>query len=128
MKRSGLSRPPTSQPGRSDAESLLGREREMSELLAGLEDAFSGRGRLFLIAGEPGIGKSRLAGELAARARDRQATVLWGRCWEAGGAPAYWPWVQCLRSYLRGTSAEARELGDRAVDLAPMVPELQGKS
>ena len=100
----------------------------MSELLAGLEDAFSGRGRLFLIAGEPGIGKSRLAGELAARARDRQATVLWGRCWEAGGAPAYWPWVQCLRSYLRGhdPGAVRAYLGGGAADIAQMLPEIEG--
>ena len=54
--------------------------------------------RPVLLAGEPGIGKSRLAEELATRARDRGARVLVGRCWEAGGAPAYWPWVQALRS------------------------------
>jgi len=41
-----------------------------------------------LVTGEPGIGKSRLAGEFATRARDQGARVLSGRCWEAGGAPA----------------------------------------
>ena len=75
----------------SRAASSSGRERELAELVAGLEDAFAGRGRLFLVAGEPGIGKSRLAEELAARAHARGARVLVGRCWEAGGAPAYWP-------------------------------------
>lgn len=128
VKSSGAPRPPASLHGRSIAETLLGREREMSELLAGLDDAFSGRGRLFLIGGEPGIGKSRLADELAAHARDRQATVLWGRCWEAGGAPAYWPWVQCLRSYLRGHDPEAvrAHLGGGATDIAQMLPEIEG--
>ena len=70
---------------------FVGRERELGELLSGLEDALAGRGRLFLLAGEPGIGKSRLTEELAVCARARGARVLVGRCWEAGGAPAYWP-------------------------------------
>ena len=86
---------------------FVGRERELAELVAGLDDAFAGRGRLFLLGGEPGIGKSRLADELIAQARARGARVLVGRCWEAGGAPAYWPWVQSLRAYVRETSPEA---------------------
>src|SRR5919106_1338368 len=49
---------------------------------------------------ELGIGKSRLVDELATRARAQDAQVLVGRCWEAGGAPAYWPWVQALRGHL----------------------------
>jgi tetratricopeptide (TPR) repeat protein len=107
---------------------FVGREAEMEQLTAGLDEARVGRGRLFLVSGEPGIGKSRLAEELAARAREGGFRVLWGRCWEEGGAPAYWPWVQCIRSLLRGTSAEATsDLGDRA-DLAPMVPELRRKT
>src|SRR5205823_6322963 len=55
---------------------FVGRERELDELLAAFEDAASGRGRLFLISGEPGIGKSRLADELTDRARVRRADVL----------------------------------------------------
>ncbi len=107
--------------------SLLGREHEMSELLAALDDARSGQGSLFLIGGEPGIGKSRLADEAASRARDRGVTVLWGRCWEAGGAPAYWPWVQALRSYIRATDTGRLhdEMGAGAVDIAQMLPEVQ---
>jgi hypothetical protein len=77
---------------------FVGRRQELTELLAGLEDALEGHGRLFLLAGEAGIGKSRLADELATTARELGAMVLWGRCWEAGGAPAYWPWVQSIRS------------------------------
>src|SRR5215831_4674358 len=80
------------------APALVGRDFELAELLAGLDDAACGTGRLFLLAGDPGIGKSRLAGEAAARARVRGVKVVWGRCWEAGGAPAYWPWVQALRA------------------------------
>ena len=59
-----------------------------------------------VVGGEPGIGKSRLAEELASRAADSGAEVLWGRCWEAEGAPPYWPWVQALRSCVRGRGPE----------------------
>ena len=95
---------------------FVGRAAELSELVAGLDDAFAGRGRLFLLVGEPGIGKTRLAEELMARAADRGARVLVGRCWEAGGAPAYWPWVQSMRGYANATDA---------TDLAQIVPELR---
>jgi DNA-binding SARP family transcriptional activator len=106
---------------------FVGRDAELAELVAGLDDAFAGRGRLFLCVGEPGIGKSRLTEELLARARVRGARVLVGRCWEAGGAPAYWPWVQSMRSYVRETEpATLRDqLGAGASDLAQLVPELR---
>ena len=76
---------------------FVGREQELAQLVAGLDDAIGGRGRLFLLVGEAGIGKSRLADELIQAARARRVDVAVGRCWEAGGAPAYWPWVQSLR-------------------------------
>jgi eukaryotic-like serine/threonine-protein kinase len=106
---------------------LVGRDGELAELVRGLDDALAGRGRLFLLGGEPGIGKSRLAEELSAQARLRGARVLIGRCWEAGGAPAYWPWVQALRPYLRETDPEAlrTQLGREAGDLATILPEVR---
>ncbi len=105
---------------------FVGRGAELAELVAGLDDALAGHGRLFLIAGEPGIGKSRLAEELASRARRRGALVLVGRCWEAGGAPAYWPWVQALRSYIAGVDPEAlrSQLGLGGPELVQLFPEL----
>jgi len=108
------------------ADVFVGRERELGELLSGLEDAFVGRGHLFLVSGEPGIGKSRLADEVANEARERGAQVLIGRCWEAGGAPAYWPWVQPVRAYLAACDRERLrlELGSGASDLAQIIPEL----
>ncbi len=66
---------------------FVGRARELAALDDALGAALGGRGRILLIAGEPGIGKSRLVEELAARARGREAQVLIGRCWEAGGRP-----------------------------------------
>ena len=76
---------------------FVGRESELTMLSAALEDAIAGRGKLVLLEGEPGIGKSYLAEEFMRHAGTRGAVVLTGRCWEAGGAPAYWPWVQALR-------------------------------
>ena len=61
---------------------FVGRQQEMGELKACLEDALSGRGRMVTLVGEPGIGKSRTAQELATYAGRRQAHVLWGRCYE----------------------------------------------
>ncbi|MGH2452202.1 MAG: ATP-binding protein [bacterium] len=109
------------------AGTFVGRGQELEALLDGLTDAFAGRGRLFLVSGEPGIGKSRLADEFAARARERGAVVLWGRCWEAGGAPAFWPWVQSIRAYLRHQSRDVirEQLAAGAADLAQMLPELR---
>jgi DNA-binding SARP family transcriptional activator/tetratricopeptide (TPR) repeat protein len=106
---------------------FVGRAKELEELGAGVDDAFAGRGRLFLLVGEPGIGKSRLAEEVVRQARARGARVLVGRCWEAGGAPAYWPWVQSLRVLVRETEPEAlrHQLGAGAADLASLLPELR---
>jgi DNA-binding SARP family transcriptional activator len=108
---------------------FVGRKAELDELLAGLDDAIAGRGRLFLLVGEPGIGKSRLAEELAARASARGARILVGRCWEAGGAPAYWPWVESLRRYVRDTEpAELpAALGPGAAEIAQLVPEIRSE-
>ena len=106
---------------------FVGREGELAELTAALGDALAGRGRLVLVGGEAGIGKSRLAEELARRAQARGARVLVGRCWEAGGAPAYWPWVQVLRGCVRGREPDVlrAQLGHGAADVVALVPELR---
>jgi DNA-binding SARP family transcriptional activator len=119
--------PPDAPAPESPRSAFVGRQREFADLAAGLDDAVAGRGRLFLLAGEPGIGKSRLAEELIAHATARGARVLVGRCWEAGGAPAYWPWVQALRAYVRESDPGAlrSQLGAGAGDLAQIIPELR---
>jgi len=108
-------------------QAFVGREPETEALLAGLGDATSGRGRFFALGGEPGIGKTRLADEFSTRAKAEGALVLWGRCWEAGGAPAYWPWSQSLRGLLRELDPEAlrERVAGGGADLAQMLPELR---
>ncbi len=116
-----------SEPGASiPAGSFVGRRTELDALRTALDETIRGQGRCFLIAGEPGIGKSRLAEEGLRIAHQRGVRVLVGRCWEAGGAPAYWPWVQALRPYLRELDHEPLRaaLGPGAVDLAQLFPEL----
>jgi DNA-binding SARP family transcriptional activator len=87
-------------PGRAAAEPLEGRDGELALLQAGLEDALAGRGRLFVVVGDAGAGKSRLADELASVAKQRGIQIFWGRAWAGGGAPAYWPWTQALKDAL----------------------------
>jgi DNA-binding SARP family transcriptional activator len=84
-------------PGRRAASPLVGRTDELALLQAGIDDALAGRGRLFLVVGEAGAGKTRLADEVASAAKQRGVRILWGRGWAGGGAPAYWPWSQAMR-------------------------------
>jgi len=74
---------------------LVGRDWELAELKAALSRIATG-GALCLFTGEPGIGKTRLAAEATSLARGCGVRVSWGRCWEAGGAPPYWPWREAL--------------------------------
>ncbi len=99
----------------------------MDELRAGLEDALSGRGRLLMLVGEPGIGKTRTSEEFATYAALRNTQVLWGRCYEGEGAPAYWPWVQLIRSYVHECDPQAlmSEMGPGAADIAQVVSEVR---
>ena len=102
---------------------FVGRQRGMGELKSALEEALLGRGRLMMLVGEPGIGKTRTAEELATYARVRGAQVLWGRCYEEQGMPPYWPWIQTIRAYVREQDAQKllSEMGEGAGDIAGIV-------
>jgi hypothetical protein len=106
--------------------SIVGRASEIAEIMRGFEDAASGRGRVYVIAGEGGIGKTRLATEIARLAIERGATVAWGRCAEAGGAPAFWPWIQILRSLRRARARGPAREDARTASLERLLPELRG--
>ena len=104
---------------------FVGRGHALAELEAAIDAAVAGQGVLALVTGDPGIGKTQLASEVAARARARGVLVLRGACWEGGGAPAYWPWTQVLRDWMRtADDASLDALEARVTDLAALVPEL----
>lgn len=107
--------------------SFIGREAELHELRRAVDEAIAGRGRVVTVVGEAGIGKTRLASELQSYAALRGAQVLWGRCHDREGAPAFWPWVQAIRSYAKTREPDdlRRELGSGAADVAHVVSEIR---
>jgi tetratricopeptide (TPR) repeat protein len=111
---------PLRRPADSRAD-FVGRKAELAVLRAALEDACAGQKRIVLVAGEPGIGKTRLAQELAAIAVERDVQVLWGRCWESGDGVAFWPWVQIIREYARTQRTASLRAGAGAAIVTQVV-------
>jgi hypothetical protein len=115
---------------RSDAVRTLqlpGRERELAEVGDTLSALAGGRGGVLLIAGEPGVGKTRLANTLLAAARAQGALGLIGRCYEMEGTPPFTPFGEVLDYVLRLVPAQTfREvLGDAAPEVARVQPSLR---
>ena len=113
--------------GLDDPRRLLRRDGELAQLRAGLEDAKLGRGRLFLVGGEAGVGKTSLVEAFIASVERTEVRACWGRCWEGGGAPAYWPWMQVLRACVADAPDDetlASQLGAGAADVAQLAPEV----
>src|SRR4051794_799933 len=106
---------------------FVGREREVDKLREGFEDALGGHGRLLMVVGEPGIGKTRTAEELVTYARLRGARVMVGRAYEAEGAPAYWPWLQIARAFIEEGDRDklSEQIGAGAADIARVMTELR---
>ena len=77
---------------------LVGRDQPLRQLVRALDEASAGIGRLVLVSGEPGVGKTSLATVGLAEAERRGATTATGVCWDGAGAPGLWPWVQILRA------------------------------
>jgi tetratricopeptide (TPR) repeat protein len=105
---------------------FVGRRHELGILKAALEQALTGRGSSHAVAGEPGIGKSRLAQELALYAALRGARVIRGGCSDAGDATPYLPFLEALDTCLRELPADAvgSLLGARAPLIARLLPQL----
>jgi predicted ATPase len=108
----------------SASRQLFGRERELAVLTHALADSEGGRARIVWIGGEPGIGKTRLAEELAAAASQR-VTVAWARCVDRDAAPPYWPWAEAIRAILRTAPLEELQLSVSCRErLGALVPDL----
>jgi predicted ATPase/class 3 adenylate cyclase len=105
---------------------FVGRKEEMASLEQALAAARGGRGGVVMLAGEPGIGKTRLAEEFCDHARNG-ATVVRGGCYEGDIGAPYRPWVEALREYV-GTHPgnDLRyQLGPGAPEVATLLPELR---
>jgi DNA-binding winged helix-turn-helix (wHTH) protein len=108
---------------------FVGRAHAMERLHAALASAIGGRGRLVLLVGEPGIGKTRTAEELGAEARRRGAAVVFARAHESEGAPSFWPWIQILRALVtpRPTAGAPRRRA-AAMPTTALLRVLEGES
>ena len=108
---------------------LVGRQRELTALWSQFEKTTAGRLQVTLVAGEPGIGKTRLLHEVAGRAEQAGGLVLRGGASEAEGMPPYLPFLEALGGYIR--TAPLEQLRAQADPVAPILatilPELPGR-
>ena len=111
-----------------DVTPFVGRRSEMARVRSHLDATMAGSGRVVMIAGEPGIGKTRTAAELEDYAEKRGCHVLWGRCYEEAGAPPYWSWIQTIRSYVESADSGRllEEMREGALEISGIVPEVRG--
>ena len=110
----------------SSSVAFVGRSAELGELRAALTEALGGSSRAVLITGEPGVGKTALAVQLAGEAEALGVPVSWGRGSESGEAPAFWPWIQIVRDQLlRSDPADRKRLERYAAPLYQMMPQLK---
>ena len=93
--------------GGNAAQVMVGRDRELARVTGLLEDALAGRGRLVLCTGEAGIGKTRLAEELAVAASARGVPVAWARAADRGSSPPYGLWRLVLAESAVGSGSAA---------------------
>jgi DNA-binding winged helix-turn-helix (wHTH) protein/tetratricopeptide (TPR) repeat protein len=107
------------------AHTLVGREPELQTLHGLIAAAQTGRGLCALISGDPGIGKTALVEALAAVAHAHAFEVAWGKAWEDGGAPPFWPFIQVLRALVERHGLEhlQRASGARWNELAALVAD-----
>ena len=104
--------------------SLVGRNAELARILSAVDAVGGGEGRLIMLAGEPGIGKTRLAQEVTLHLRNRSFLVAAGRCYEPQQAVPFYPFLEALAVlYAVAPSAIQSEAGRRWADLGQLLPE-----
>lgn len=121
-ERIGLPAPLDTEP----AYRFVGRRQHLDRLASLWADLPSTGVKLVSVAGEAGVGKSRLCAEFARQIRSNGGVVLYGQCDEFTGY-AYEPFVQALESYVDAAADRARDLGRHAVELSRIVPSIRDR-
>ena len=106
---------------------FVGRAQELEGLKALFDETLSGKGRVVMVVGEPGIGKTRLTEELGVYTAVRGAQVCWGHCYEGELGVPYLPFVEALRTYVRDKGGDElrTELSTGAPEVATIVSDLR---
>ncbi len=105
---------------------LVDRVNELGTLKVMLERATRGEGNLVFVAGEAGVGKTRIADELVALAREKHVTTLSGRCSRREGKIPYAPWIEQIREFVRNNPSQLlfKVVGNFGAEVAKLVPEI----
>ncbi|MDX1383224.1 MAG: AAA family ATPase, partial [Thermoanaerobaculia bacterium] len=108
---------------------MVGREAELDRLQSLWRETRTSGGRLVLVSGEPGVGKTRLARELVASVGLEGGLILSGGCYEHEATTPYLPFVEALRQFVRDAEDETLRtvLGDSAVEIARLAPEIASR-
>jgi tetratricopeptide (TPR) repeat protein/DNA-binding XRE family transcriptional regulator len=106
---------------------LIGREVEMGRLLTVIDDVTKGIGRVVMLAGEPGIGKTRLAQEMTLHLRARGVLVATGQCYEPEQTVPYYPFLEALTAASRAAPPSLQaEIPQRWPHLERLLPDRAG--
>ena len=105
--------------------SLFGRDDLRTRLEEHVAAVAAGEGRFVWLAGEAGIGKTRMLAELETLAAERGVRVLRATAWDDPGTPPFWLWVQVLRDAAAGRAPDAlaEAWGPRARPAVDLLPE-----
>jgi tetratricopeptide (TPR) repeat protein/transcriptional regulator with XRE-family HTH domain len=110
--------------GALPAAHLVAREQELGRILDAMEAVEGGWGRLVLLTGEPGIGKTRLAQEASVHAREGGFVVATGRCYEAQSGVPFYPFLEALGTLYEDALPKVRkEIPERWPYLARLLPD-----
>ncbi|MDX6728255.1 MAG: hypothetical protein QOK49_3060 [Baekduia sp.] len=112
-------------PARVTSDAFIGRRAELAQLAAAAAHAHTGHASMLFVAGESGVGKTRLLDHFADRVRADGVRVLWGDCIDLGDSELpYAPIVSALRQLVRGGHPVFDALGSSRAELARLLPEL----
>lgn len=114
-------------PGRIGRTPFVGRGRELQQLHAALDVAATGQGQVVLVAGEPGIGKTRLLAEFAEQARSEGWQVLAGQAYDTEGMPPYFPFTEALREFVQSCPLEdlQRQIDAAGPEVVLLAPDIR---